>query len=86
MEPVIDYLKRKLRESGHANWPVIVEAVNEALPADRHVGLALLRKIAYGDRDNPGVQTVQPLLDYFGALDRGADASRPAIDATKAAA
>lgn len=71
MEPVIDYLKRKLREAGAANWPAIADVVNEGLPEDRRIGLALLRKIAYGDRDNPGVQTVQPLLDYFGAIDRG---------------
>ncbi len=71
MEPVIDYLKRKLREAGAANWPAIADVVNEGLAEDRRIGSALLRKIAYGDRDNPGVQTVQPLLDYFGAVDRG---------------
>lgn len=35
---------------------------------------SLPRKIAYGDRPNPGVQTIQPLLDYFRALDRAAAA------------
>ena len=29
------------------------------------VAKTLPRKLAYGDRENPGVQTVQPLLDYF---------------------
>lgn len=27
----------------------------------------MLRKIAYGDRTNPGVAKIQPLLDYFKA-------------------
>jgi hypothetical protein len=61
METVIDYLKRKLRESGAASWPAIAEATG----CSPH----LLRKVAYNDRDNPGVQTIQPLLDYFQALD-----------------
>lgn len=30
-----------------------------------------MRKLAYGDRENPGVKNVQPLLDYFQAVDRG---------------
>lgn len=71
MEPVIDYLKRKLREAGAASWPAIAEGASEGLSDERRIGVALLRKIAYGDRDNPGVQTVQPLLDYFVAIDRG---------------
>jgi len=63
MEPIIDYLKRRLRDAGAARWEAIahVSGVAKTLP----------RKIAYGDRDNPGVATVQPLLDFFGAVDRG---------------
>jgi hypothetical protein len=71
MEPLITYLKRSLREAGAANWPAIVEAINQELPDDRRIGLSLLRKVAYGDRENPGVNTVQPLLDYFAAVKRG---------------
>lgn len=68
MESIIDYLKRKLREAGPARW--------EAIAA--HVGCAktLPRKIAYGDRENPGVDTIQPLLSFFQAVERG-EASLP---------
>jgi transcriptional regulator with XRE-family HTH domain len=63
METVIDYLKRRLREAGPRRWPEIAAAagVSPRLPA----------KIVYGERDNPRIQTIQPLLDYFAALDRG---------------
>lgn len=63
MESIIDYLKRRLREVGPAQWEAIAEASN--------VAKTLPRKIAYGDRENPGVATVQPLLDFFAAFDRG---------------
>jgi hypothetical protein len=63
METIIDYLKRKLLEVGAAHW--------EAIAIESGVAKTLPRKIAYADRENPGVQTVQPLLDYFNAVDRG---------------
>ncbi|OUM00550.1 hypothetical protein [Variovorax sp. JS1663] len=63
MESIIDYLKRKLREAGAGRW--------EAIAVECGVAKTLPRKIAYDDRDNPGVQTIQPLLDYFGAVERG---------------
>ena len=63
MEPIIDYLKRKLRDAGSARW--------ELIAATCGVAKTLPRKIAYDDRDNPGVQTIQPLLDFFQAVDRG---------------
>lgn len=63
MEPIIDYLKRRLKDAGPARWEAIAVAAN--------VAKTLPRKIAYGDRDNPGVATVQPLIDFFGAVDRG---------------
>ncbi len=68
MEPIIDYLKRKLKEAGPARW--------DAIAHDCGVAPSLLRKIAYADRENPGVQTVQPLIDFFLAVDRG-DKSLP---------
>jgi hypothetical protein len=61
METVIEYLRRKLKEAGADSWPAIVEATG--------VAKTLPRKIAYGDRENPGVVTVQPLVDYFAAQD-----------------
>lgn len=63
MEPIIDYLKRQLRAAGPARW--------EAIAAECGVEKGLPRKLAYGDRKNPGVKTVQPLVWYFEAVDRG---------------
>lgn len=63
MESIVEYLRRQLRAAGPGRW--------EAIGASCNVGAALLRKLAYGDRDNPRVLTVQPLLDYFGAVERG---------------
>jgi hypothetical protein len=63
MEPIIDFLKRRLREAGPARWEAIAGAAG--------IAKTLPRKIAYDDRDNPGVQTIQPLIDYFQAVDRG---------------
>jgi hypothetical protein len=62
-ESIMDYLKRRLKEAGAARWEAIAEAAG--------VAKTLPRKLAYSDRENPGVQTVQPLLDYFQAIDRG---------------
>lgn len=59
----MDYLKRKLREAGPARW--------EAIAAEAGVAKTLPRKIAYDDRENPGVATIQPLLDYFSQVERG---------------
>ena len=59
MESIIDYLKRKLRDVGPSQW--------EAIAAECGVAKTLPRKIAYEDRDNPGVQTIQPLIDFFRA-------------------
>jgi hypothetical protein len=63
METIMDYLKRKLREAGPARWGAIAAAAG--------VAKSLPRKLAYEDRSNPGVQTVQPLLDLFYEVDRG---------------
>lgn len=59
----MDYLKRRLREAGPARW--------EAIASEAGVAKTLPRKIAYEDRENPGVSTIQPLLDYFAEVDRG---------------
>lgn len=63
MEPIISFLKRRLREAGAARW--------ELIAAEAGVAKTLPRKIACNDRDNPGVQTIQPLLDYFRLVDLG---------------
>lgn len=77
MEPIIDYLKRNLREAGHARW--------EAIAADCGIAKTLPRKIAFNDRDNPGVQTVQPLIDYFQAVERGEKELPPPANSAQAA-
>jgi hypothetical protein len=63
MESIIDYLRRKLQEAGPARW--------EPIAAECGVAKTLPRKLAYADRNNPGVSTVQPLLSFFQAVDRG---------------
>lgn len=71
MEPIIDYLKRQLRAAGPEAWPAIAEAAG--------IAKTLPRKIAYGDRDNPGIATIQPLLNYFQSVERGErEPARPA--------
>lgn len=62
MEPIIDYLKRKLNEAGPAAWDEIAR--------DTGVAKSLPRKIAYGDRCNPGVGKIQPLVSYFQAREQ----------------
>lgn len=63
VEPITDYLKRRLREAGAANFDAIAE--------DSGVTASFIRKFVYGSRENPRVQTIQPLLDYFAQVDRG---------------
>lgn len=63
IEPITDYLKRKLREVGAARFDAIAEAAG--------VNASFIRKFFYGSRENPRVQTIQPLIDYFSKLERG---------------
>lgn len=64
MESIIDYLRRKLREAGPARW--------EAIATESGIAKTLPRKLVYdAKRENPGVQTIQPLMDFFAAVERG---------------
>ena len=63
IEPIIEHLKRKLREAGSARWELIARECG--------VAKSLPRKLVYGDRENPGVQTIQPLIDFFEAVAQG---------------
>jgi hypothetical protein len=56
-EPIIETLRRNLRSVPPAEW--------ERIAAECGVARTLPRKIAYGDRMNPGVMTVQPLINWF---------------------
>ncbi len=63
IEPIADHLKRRLREAGASRFEAIAD----------HTGVALsfIRKFVYGSRENPRIGTIQPLLDFFAAVDRG---------------
>ncbi len=63
IEPITDYLKRRLREAGANRFDAIAEKTG--------VTGSFIRKFVYGSRENPRVMTIQPLLDYFAAVDRG---------------
>lgn len=69
-EPIIDYLRARLKASTPRGWPEIAQEANSRLPDDKHVTLHSLRKIAYGDRENPGLVQVQALLDVFKAREQ----------------
>lgn len=78
METVIDYLKRNLRHAGPRRWSAIAEATG----CSEHT----MRKVAYNDIENPGVVTMQPLLDYFQAVERGEQALPEPTETVKATA
>lgn len=50
-------LQRKLREAGAKAWPDIAATTGTSANT--------LRKIAYGDRTNPRIDTIEPLLRHF---------------------
>lgn len=62
-EPITGYLKRRLREAGASRFDAIAQAAG--------VTASFIPKFVYGGRENPRVQTIQPLLDFFAAVDRG---------------
>ena len=62
VEPILEYVKRKLGEhKGH--WPDIVE--------ETKVNYSTMSKIHQGVATNPSINTLQPLLDFFQAVERG---------------
>ena len=63
VEPISTHLKRRLRDAGSSRF--------EAIATHTGVALSFIRKFSYGSRENPRVNTIQPLLDFFGAVDRG---------------
>lgn len=50
-------VRLKLREVGPKAWPEIAEATG--------VKESALRKMAYGDRKNPRLSNLEPVLQYF---------------------
>lgn len=63
MSTILTPLVTRLRQFNQAQLEVIAE----------HAGVAktLPRKLACGDRPNPTVQTIEPLLAYFDDIDAG---------------
>lgn len=70
-KPIISVLRERLLDAGARRWPQIAAEASASLPPDKAMTAHSLRKIAYGDRKNPGLQDVQALLDYFGDVDAG---------------
>ena len=63
IEPITIYLKRKLKDAGAARFDAIADEAG--------VNASFIRKFFYGSRENPRVQTVQPLIDFFRSVERG---------------
>lgn len=73
MEPILDYIKRQLRSAGPKRWAAIAEATG--------CSVHTMRKVAYNDIENPGVVTLQPLIDFFHAVDAGRREMPPPAEA-----
>lgn len=54
---LLAYVKDNLRAVGPKAWPAIANETEKPL--------SLLRKIAYGNRRNPRLDTLQPLVNWF---------------------
>jgi hypothetical protein len=55
--PILEKLRADLKARGPAAWPEIAQATGEKVHG--------LRKLAYGDRKNPSLRTVESLMRYF---------------------
>jgi hypothetical protein len=58
-QSILERLRADLKVSGPAAWPEIANATGETVHG--------LRKLAYGDRKNPSLRTVESLMRYFRA-------------------
>lgn len=67
--PITTYLREKLTEVGTTGF--------EQLAAKTGVKVSFIRKFYYGGRENPRVNTVQPLLDHFYAQDKRSIGFKP---------
>jgi predicted transcriptional regulator len=63
MEPILSYVVRNIRAIHHTRWDALADACG--------VSRSAVRKIAYYDRGNPTLQTVQPLVTFFQQVDAG---------------
>jgi hypothetical protein len=60
---ILNHIKSRLRLAGRRRWGGIADATG--------IPYHSLRKLAYNDMPNPGLSTVQPLIDFFEAVDAG---------------
>lgn len=74
-ESITAYLHRKLAEAGTSRFEAIARDATAhaglAQDAEERVRVSFIRKFFYGDRPDPRVGTIEPLLNYFRAVDRG---------------
>ena len=54
---LLGFVRRGLKEVGPKAWPAISEATGKPI--------STLRKIAYGDRRNPRLDTIEPLANWL---------------------
>ena len=60
---ILDTLKKRFTSLDRSLWEPVAVAAG--------VGKHMPRKMVYGDRAAPRIDTCQKLLDYFSAVDRG---------------
>jgi hypothetical protein len=56
-ELLVVFVRRRLREEGSKNWPAIAAACGKSL--------SVLRKLAYGDKANPRIDTIEPIAIHL---------------------
>lgn len=54
---LLSFVRNGLKAAGPKAWPEISTATGKPL--------STLRKIAYGDRKNPRLDTIQPIANYL---------------------
>jgi hypothetical protein len=61
MSQILAPLIARLKEEGSAKWELIAKAAG----VERH----LPKKLVYGERPNPTIKSIEPLIRYFSDLD-----------------
>lgn len=61
MSSILDPLIARLKEAGSSQW----ERIALEAGVERH----LPKKLVYGERQNPTIKSIEPLLIYFDRLD-----------------
>jgi hypothetical protein len=72
-ESIVEFVRRNLHAAGPRRYGAIAAATG--------VAESFVRKVANGGRRNPRVATIEPLVDFFLAVERGErELPPPAID------